>query len=272
LRSFAWGTLAAAAFEASRFEDAYAWTRRRLEVLPAIDDPDRAGEILELAVPAVTAVGRLAEGRGLARKHDEVTQGLSPHHRLHAVAQTVDVEELAGDWAAIRQLTPLVEERVGANGDTPCLRNARSLLLCAVAWAHEAEEERARELERAADELGLEGYEYALDAPRLRLALLRGDRRAAERLLDVRPPKTYTIGPGVIAARLDGLAAVGDRARVEVEAAPLLRPGIYLEPFALRALGIVRGDQTLIEQAIGRFQAMRLDWHAIETGVVSVAL
>ena len=265
LRSFAWGTLAAAAFEASRFEDAYTWTRRRLELLPQINDPDRVGEILELAVPAVTAVGRLAEGRRLARKNEEVTQRLSPHHRVHAVAQTVDVEELAGSWAAIGQLTSLVEERVAANVTTPCVRNARSLLLCAVARAYEGDEARARELERAADELGLEGYDYALDAPRLRLALVRGDLQTAERLLETPPSKTYTIGAGLIAARLDGLAALGDRRRLELEAVPLLRTGTYLEPFALRALGIVRGDEALIEQAIARFGAMALDWHADQT-------
>jgi class 3 adenylate cyclase len=265
LRSFAWGTLAAVAFEEWRFEDAYMWTRRRLELLPQIADPDRVGEILELAVPAVTAVGRLPEGRGLARKNEAIAQRLSPHHRMHAAAQTVDVEELAGRWAAIRELTSLIEDRVAANLATPCVRNARSLLLCAVAWAYEGDELRAQQLEQAADELGMEGYGYALDPPRLRLALLRGDLQAAEQLLETRPPKTYTMGAGLIAARLDGLAALGDRRRVEAEAAPLLRPGIYLEPFALRALGIVRGDEALIEQAIARFEAIGLDWHADQT-------
>jgi class 3 adenylate cyclase len=268
LRSVAWGALAAAAFEAGRFEDAYAWTRQRLELLPQITDLDRVAEILELAVPAVTAVGRMAEGRALARKNEEVGQRLSPHHRLHAVAQATDVEELAGRWAAIRELTPLVEERVAANVATPCVRNARSLLLCALAWAHEGNEARARELERAADELRLEGYGYALDPPRLRLALVRGDLRSVERLLEVRPAKTYTMGAGATAARLDGLAALGVRERVEAEAAPWLRPGIYLEPFALRALGIVRRSEELIEGAIARFGALELDWHADQTRMV----
>jgi hypothetical protein len=265
LRSFAWGTLAAAAFEASRFEDAYAWTRRRLELLPQIEDPDRVGEVLELAVPAVTAVGRLSEARRLAARNEKATRRLSPHHRLHAVAQTVDVEELAGDWATIRRLTSVVEERVAANVTTPCVRNARSLLLCAVARAYEGDEASALELEQAADELGLEGYEYALDGPRLRLALVRDDLHAAERLLETPPTKTYTIGPGVIAARLDGLAALNDRRRLELETRPLLRTGTYLEPFALRALGVVRGDDALIERALDRFGALGLEWHAEQT-------
>jgi hypothetical protein len=64
---------------------------------------------------------------------------------------------------------------------------------------------------------------------------------------------------------LDGLTALRDRERVEAEALPLQRPSTYLEPFALRALGIVREDAALIEQATARFEAMGLDWHAAET-------
>jgi hypothetical protein len=221
--------------------------------------------MLELAIPAVTAVGQLFEGRDLVRESEEIALRLSPHHRVHAVAQAVDVEELTGGWAAIRELPGAVEERVAANLETPCIRNARSLLLCAVAWAYEGDERRARELERAAEGLGMEDYGYALDPPRLRLAIIRGDLQAAGRLLEVRPAKTYTMGAGLIAARLDELAAIGDRERLEAEAKPLLQPGTYLEPFALRALGVVRGDGVLIEHAIARFEAMGLDWHAEQT-------
>jgi hypothetical protein len=52
---------------------------------------------------------------------------------------------------------------------------------------------------------------------------------------------------------------------VEREAAALLRHHTYLEPFALRALGIVREDDTLIEQAVDRFQQIGLAWHAQQT-------
>ena len=67
------------------------------------------------------------------------------------------------------------------------------------------------------------------------------------------------------AARLDALAALKRRSLVEREAPPLLRPGIYLEPFALRALGAVRQDELLLEQAADRFAAMGLEWHAEQT-------
>jgi hypothetical protein len=47
---------------------------------------------------------------------------------------------------------------------------------------------------------------------------------------------------------------------------PLLRPGSpYLEAHALRALGIVRDDGSMLEQALSRFEAMQLEWHAAET-------
>jgi hypothetical protein len=75
----------------------------------------------------------------------------------------------------------------------------------------------------------------------------------------------YFARTAAAAARLDALAALGRRERVEQEAEPLLRPNSYLEPFALRALGLVREDRDLIAQAIERFESMGLDWHAAET-------
>ena len=43
------------------------------------------------------------------------------------------------------------------------------------------------------------------------------------------------------------------------------RGNTYLEPFALRALGIVCEDERLIAQALERFEAMQLEWHAAQT-------
>jgi hypothetical protein len=48
-------------------------------------------------------------------------------------AMAAEIEELACDWPAIAALEPLARERVAANLSTPCIRNARTLLLCAVA-------------------------------------------------------------------------------------------------------------------------------------------
>lgn len=56
--------------------------------------------------------------------------------------------------------------------------------------------------------------------------------------------------------------ALGKRELVEREAPPLLQARTYLEPFALRALGLVRGDELLIERAADRFDASGLAWHA----------
>ena len=61
------------------------------------------------------------------------------------------------------------------------------------------------------------------------------------------------------------LAALGDRKQLQAEATVLGIPGTYLEPFGLRALGLVEEDETVLERAIERFEAMSLDWHANET-------
>ena len=66
---------------------------------------------------------------------------------------------------------------------------------------------------------------------------------------------------------LDGLAALGERVRVEPEALPALRPGTYLEPFALRALGLVREDASLSGSG-ERFEAFGLEWHAAHAALL----
>jgi hypothetical protein len=164
------------------------------------------------------------------------------------------------------------ERAVAANLDTPCSRNARSLLVCAVASVVMGDEQRATELERAADELGMEGYDFALESPRLRLALLRGHLPSVGAALDPAASHNLSFGLARLAARMDALAALRDRRRVEEDAPPLLQAGTYIEPFVLRALGIVREDETLIGQATQRLRGMGLDWHAEQTDTLIEAV
>lgn len=89
-------------------------------------------------------------------------------------------------------------------------------------------------------------------------------RPLRERRLGEWSPKGFRDVDGLI-ARLNALVALGQHAEVEREAPALLKPGTYLEPFALRALGSARKDEKLIEQAVARFQELGLDWHATET-------
>jgi class 3 adenylate cyclase/tetratricopeptide (TPR) repeat protein len=265
LRSWAWSARAAVAFHAGRYEDALTWAQRRFDLVDTITDPDHLVEIRESAMPPVGALARLREARRLAREHVELSQHLSPHHRLHGVALLAEAEELAGDWDAIRKLEGQIERAVGENRDTPCVRNARCLLLCALASVHNGNEERARALERAADQLGMEGHGLALDNVRVRIALARGDLDEVGRLVGPEPSFRFVFGVPTLAARLDALAAIRDRPRLEQEAPPFLRPGTYFEPFALRALGVVREDAEQIERALERFEALHLDWHAAQT-------
>jgi hypothetical protein len=106
-----------------------------------------------------------------------------------------------------------------------------------------------------------------LAAPRARLALLRGEIEDVDSVVG-----PLDLGEGRIwfslqsaSARLDVLAAAREREKLELEAAPLLGRHSYLEPFALRALGVVRGDEAMVEQARAGFEAMGLGWHAGQT-------
>jgi len=266
LRSYAWGARGTVAFRETDFESALAWSQRRLNVKNEISDPDHVAEIYEQAIPSHCANGMFAEARRLAGEHDAVVEPLSDHHRLHGAAVLLEVEELCGGWNRILELADRTTSAVEANLTTPCVRNARSLLVTALAAAYSGDDETARQYERRAKEVATEGYDPVLAAPRIWLALLRGEIDAIDRLepVDLARVKHEYALPAA-AARLDALAALQERSIVERDALTLLQPGTYLEPFALRALGVVREDELLIEQAADRFDAMGLTWHVEQT-------
>ena len=117
------------------------------------------------------------------------------------------------------------------------------------------------------------GYDDILNTGRLRLSLELDELDEVERLLAA-SPEALRIGTGWFSlvgapARLDALAALGHAERLEAEAEPLLRPGTCLEPYALRALGVVRGDEQLLAQALERFERLGLTAAAEETRAVA---
>jgi DNA-binding SARP family transcriptional activator len=258
------------AMDAGEYEECWRLNRQRIGLLDHVADADVRADIVQSAIPACIATCRFDEARALARRTDELTSTLTPHHRVHGVSVLVEVEELLGGWGAIQALEERVRAAVSANERTPCTRNARSLLVCALAEAHLGEDARARELEERAAQFGLLGR-HTVDAPRLRLALLRGERARAEELLAQLMAEGGWYSRGVdssfatLVTKLDGLAALGDRVRVEELARRVGRSGAYVEPFAERALGLVRDDGDLIARAASRFDALGLDWHAAQT-------
>jgi class 3 adenylate cyclase len=259
-------TRAFASFGTRHNDDAIRWADEALRLVDEVRDPEVAADLYSAAILPYAAGGRFEAARRFADKHDEINRELTPHHRVHGVAVRLEVEELLGAWARIAEQQDRVEQTVEENLDTPCIRNARSLLLCALARVYAGDDEEARRLEAHAEELSIEGHGLTLDGPRIWLALARGDLGLVEQLLtDVRPVHTRTWLLATQAQTLDGFAALGDRRRIEAEAMPFLLPGTYLEPFALRALGLVREDQALVSQALERFEAMGLGWHAEQT-------
>ncbi|HXG76974.1 MAG TPA: adenylate/guanylate cyclase domain-containing protein [Gaiellaceae bacterium] len=265
LRSYVLGARSQGAFERRAFHEAAEWADRRLELVPALSDPDHLCEAYECAVPTLVAVERFSEASHFASLHWELARRLSPHHRVHAVSLAAEQADALGDWDALRAETDRIVDLVAANLATPCVRNPRDLLLCAVAHLVHGDEERARELEREGDRVAGSGYESYLAVPRLRLALQRGDRARLEALLELPVERSFVWGPAEHAARLDALAALRVRDSVEREASGLAVAGTLVEPFALRALGVARGDDALLERAQARFHALGLSWHAAQS-------
>jgi class 3 adenylate cyclase/tetratricopeptide (TPR) repeat protein len=254
-----------ASFVAGDYAEAQAWAERSYELIDEVKDPDVVTDILGVGTLPAIALGRFPEARRMALLYDDASSKLTRHHRVHGVAMLAEVEELAGNWPAIGGLEARTREVVAANLATPCIRNARTLLLCAIAAEYGGDRDRARELEESASELRMEKYGTVLGAPEMRLAIARGDLQQLEEVIDVDWRVSTWFGMSAIVNRMDGLAALGDRKRLEEEAPPLMKPHTYPEPFALRALGIVREDDELIRQALEGFEAMGLDWHAEHT-------
>jgi class 3 adenylate cyclase/tetratricopeptide (TPR) repeat protein len=263
--SYALSARALVALERSDYEDADESTRRRLGLLPEVSDPDHRADVYWSALVVSSTLGRLSEARRLAQLDDEINSQLTPHHRVHGIAARMRVDELTGRWEAIRDLQRDAESRVAANIDTPCSDNVFCLLVCALACAELGDQNEAVRLERAADELGIEGYLGDHAGPRIRLALGRGELQLVDGLLcslqerKVPPRLSLTTK----AARIDALVALGRAAEIEEEAETL--PLGYLEPFALRALGMARSDDALLKRAADRFAGMGLRWHAAQT-------
>jgi hypothetical protein len=173
--------------------------------------------------------------------------------------------ENMGAWSELAALSDDVWRAIDDNLDTPCVRHSRCLFLCGISHVIEADETAASRMFARAVELEGVGHDPVLDPPRLRLALLRGDRATAARLVETPVARPYVWGPSVAAVRLDASAWLRDVERVEEQASGLTQAGAYLEPFALRALGIVRGDEAMLARAGERFAALGLGWHAAQT-------
>jgi class 3 adenylate cyclase/tetratricopeptide (TPR) repeat protein len=268
LRSLTLDARAEVALVAGRYEEALAFGRARLELPAGVDDPAQAYVYYDVLQPAVL-LGRFDEGRRLARRFGEAQAPLTPHHRMHGVSVPLEVEALASDWTAVGLAQDRVVAAVEENAATPCVRNVLSLLLCAAAKARLGDVESASELGDRAERLEMVGYDDILNPARIRLALFLGDLAEVERLL-AESPRAFRRGRGWFSAlgapaRLDSLAALGDREGVEAEADPLLEQGTCLEPYALRALGVVRADDALVERAAELFEAMTLSTAASET-------
>jgi hypothetical protein len=276
LLSYAYWARSGAAFMVLDFHEADRFARRRFELLDRLTDPDKIAHIHYYGATAALAAGRPDEAEQLVRAHDVVASRLSPHHEVHALGVLLYVEEALGRFDEVRRLQQRVERAVAANQGTPCVLNARTLLSCAVGCAELGLDAEARRLEAAAGEQGFQdsGVGFWLDPPPAHLALQRGELERVDGLLEASGATWHWSLDGslfALATKLDALIALGRTREAEAAAIPLLQPGTYLEPFALRTLGLVRGDRGSLEQAIARFEAMGLGWHAAKTRALAPA-
>jgi class 3 adenylate cyclase len=260
LDSLALEVLADRAWEAGDVEETRVLTDRLADLAPRLSDPDDQTRPLLDVVGMRIRTGDLEGAARAAVLNVELARGLTPHHRLHGAGSQVRVATAAGRWDEVGELARWAERTVDAN-DTPCPQNASTLLHCALASVLHGDEREARRLEAKAEAIGMQGWRFWIDPPLIRLALARG-------ALDVLPPLVEGAewdGIEPPSALLDALVALGEHDQIEAEAPAWLRPGTYAEPFALRALGLTRGDSRLVEQAFASFQRLGLVWETERT-------
>jgi len=261
LANLAWWPLVA-----RDFDRACALTDEVMVLLPGLPNPDVCSTALMGAFFTYLKSGRLDQAAAASAQATETNAGLTPHHRVHAAAWQLILASVTGRWDEVRARAAEAERVVDANlaAATPCCLDVSILLNCATGRAQAGDEDEARRLEAKADGLGMTGgrwYQGWFEPPRIRLALARHDTgKLAELTLadfdwEWEPVPTF----------LDALAALGDRDRIEAEAPKWLQQATLAEPFALRALGIASGDRALLGQALERFEAMGISWHAQQT-------
>jgi class 3 adenylate cyclase len=260
LESLALEQLAGYAWIGGDVEDARRLTDRLADLAPRLPDPDDQTRPFLGVVLTRIKLGDLEGAARAAVMNIELARGLTGHHRLHGAGMQMLAATLAGRWEDVARLAGQMERAVDEN-DTPCPQNMSTLLHCALGKHLDGDEREAGRLEEKAELIGMHAWRPWIDPPRIRLALARGD-------LDALPPLVEGSEPGAIeppSAYLDALVALREHDRIEAEAPDWLRPGTYTEPFALRALGLTRGDSSLIRQAFAAFERLGLVWEAERT-------
>jgi hypothetical protein len=270
LLSFGLFTRFSIAQGATEYSSAHGWARQRLALANRFTDPDHLALIHWSSATAELALGHLEEAEAHARRHDAIAARLSPHHAIHALGNLLAIEESAGRWDGVRNLQERTELAVTQNAGTPCVYNARCLMSCAAACGELGLNAEARRLEDAVAALGFEGYGFWLDPLRARFAIARGDLVALAELVEESEKWLWAVYDHVFGAatRLEALVALGRLDQAAEDATRLVQPDTYLEPFALRTLGLARQDEGLLARAVERFEALGLLWHASRTWVM----
>ena len=245
--------------------------QRRFELLDRMTDPDKIAHIQYYGATAALAAGRPDEAEMLVRKHDIVASRLSPHHEVHALAVILFVEEALGHWDEVRRL-----QCTASSGPSPPTRGRRACSLRgrssrvpspaanSISTARRGDSKRPRPSRASEAVTSVPGSTHRRPISHCCGATWTGSTPCSRRLAR-RGNWSQDGSLYALATKLDALIALGRAEEAEKAATALLEPGTYLEPFALRALGRVRSDRALTEQAVERFEAMGLSWHAAKT-------
>jgi hypothetical protein len=259
LRSYAWDARAITLWVSGEQDLGRALEERRFELIDQIHDPDHVADIHYAPVSGCIWLGYFEEARRLARRHDEITSVLTPHHRIHGVAVLVEVEELAGAGSRFGGSKRERRRRSSATWRRPacaalarcsCARLQRpsSAIMPAPPSSKPPRTSSAwRATAMCSTRRGCGWRCCAATWSRRSESSPIRSRTAvgtAPGSSSRRTPPGSTRSPG---SGTGGARVVGPAPRRHV-----------LEPFYLRALGVVREDEQLLERSLAAFEALRL--------------
>ena len=170
---------------AGRFDEALEWVQRPLDFVDELNDPERVVEVYEATVPVDVILGRFKAARAMSDLHaGRDAAALSPTTGCTASPSGPSWRSWAASGRPCADMTPRIEQTVAENLQTPCVRNERSLLICAAASRILGDIAESERLEAKAESLGMEGYDQSYSSRRAcGWRCTKDDRGAVERLI-----------------------------------------------------------------------------------------
>ena len=201
-----------------RYADAYASTRRRLELAQTAGDLNELGDSYAVMAWSAVYLGSFREARAIGLEAFELLRSDAPSYAGHAMSWAALAAYYLGDWDEVVDGVELVRGAHGERGEYP--KHGFAGPWPAAALVHEVRGDRAaaERLLEEVDAIERDRTELSphLSPPLVELLVLRGELQAARERLDevLRPEARHDNLPLICLAEAELVLAEGDGTRM----------------------------------------------------------